>query len=146
MSKNVDEGHLQLVGVLDELARADPADAAATNTADQVIGLDTMGKEAERQAFMVLVRALEEDGYATVEGTNQAASIGAENITEKGYRRLRTSYGQLDSSAKRTSRSAARPPACTSVRYRRTRVKRMVKVMATTNEAMSGSRSRPPRR
>ncbi len=101
MTKDVDEGHLQRVGVLDELARADPADAAATNTAAQEIGLDTMGKEAERQAFMELVRALEEAGYAKVEGTNQAASLGAVYVTEKGYRRLRTSYGQLDSSAKK---------------------------------------------
>ena len=103
MTKDVDERHLQLLGVLDELARADPADAAATNTAAQEIGLDTIGKEAERQAFMELVRALEEPGYAKVEGTNQAASLGAVYVTEKGRRRLRTSYGQLDSSAKRTS-------------------------------------------
>jgi hypothetical protein len=112
VTKDVDERHLQLLGVLDELARADPADAAATNTAAQEIGLDTIGKEAERQAFMELVRALEEAGYAKVEGTNQAASLGAVYVTEKGRRRLRTSYGQLDSSAKRTSslrRPALRP-------------------------------------
>jgi hypothetical protein len=82
------ERQLELLGVLDELARNDPDGVAHMDKAAQRIGLDTVTKEADREEFERLVNALEEAGYVQAQGTDLATSYGMLSVTEEGHRRL----------------------------------------------------------
>jgi hypothetical protein len=82
------ERHLELLGVMDELARNDPDGVAHMDKAAQRIGLDTVTKEADREEFERLVSALEESGYVQAQGTDLAKSYGILSVTEEGQQQL----------------------------------------------------------
>jgi hypothetical protein len=87
-AEEIGERHMELLGVLNELAGGDPDGVAHMNKAAQRIGLDTVAREADREEFVRLVSALEEAGYVQTRGTDLAASYGMLSITEEGRRRL----------------------------------------------------------
>jgi hypothetical protein len=87
-AEEIGERHLELLGVLSELADDDPDGVAHMDKAAQRIGLDTVAREADREEFERLVSALEEAGYMQVQGTDLAASYGILSVTEEGRRRL----------------------------------------------------------
>ncbi len=82
------ERHLELLVVLDELARNDPDGVAHMDKAAQRIGLDTVTKEADREEFERLVSALEEAGYVQAQGTDLSKSYGILSVTEEGQQQL----------------------------------------------------------
>jgi len=84
----VGERHLELLGVLDGLAKNDPDGVAHMDRAAQGMGLDTVTREADRQEFEQLVIVLEEAGYVQAQGTDLATSYGMLSVTEEGQRRL----------------------------------------------------------
>ena len=88
----IGERHLELLGVLSELANDDPDGVAHMDKAAQRIGLDTVAREADREEFGRLVGALEEAGYVQPQGTDLAVSYGMLSVTEEGQRRLEA-YG-----------------------------------------------------
>jgi hypothetical protein len=80
------ERHLELLRVAADLARNDPAAVAQMYRAAQRMNLNTVGKQADRIAFLELVRGLEGAGCAEVEGSGLAASYGMLSITKEGHR------------------------------------------------------------
>jgi hypothetical protein len=84
----IGERHLELLGVLNELAHNDPDGVASMDLAAQRIGLDTVVREADREEFEQLVGALEEAGYVQARGTDLTASYGMLSVTEEGQQRL----------------------------------------------------------
>ena len=80
--------HLELLSVLDELASNDPGGIASMDRAAQMIGLDTVTREADREEFDLLVSHLEEAGYVEVQGTDLAASYGLLSVTDEGREQL----------------------------------------------------------
>jgi hypothetical protein len=85
---DIGKRHLELLGVLDELARNDPDGFAHMDRAAQEIGLDTVTNEADREEFERLLSALEEAGYVQAQGTDLATSYGILSVTEEGHQRL----------------------------------------------------------
>lgn len=86
--ENISEEHLKLLRVLEELTSNDPDGVAQINKAAERIGLDSVGKAADREQSERLVRDLEEVGYVEVRGTDLATSYGQLSVTEEGRRRL----------------------------------------------------------
>jgi hypothetical protein len=84
------ERHLELLRVVADLARKDPAAVAQMYRAAQRMNLNTVGKQAERVEFLELVRDLEGAGCVEVEGGGLAASYGMLSITKEGHRQLET--------------------------------------------------------
>jgi hypothetical protein len=84
----IGERHLELLRVLDELVTNDPDGVASMDRAAQMIGLDTVGREADREEFDLLVSQLEEAGYVQVQGTDLAASYGLLSVTDEGREKL----------------------------------------------------------
>ena len=82
------ERQLELLGVLDELARNDPDGVAHMDKAAQRIGLDTVSRETDREEIEQLVGALEEAGYVQARGTDLATSYGMLSVTEDGQQKL----------------------------------------------------------
>jgi hypothetical protein len=87
----IGERHLELLGVLNELAKDDPDGVAHMDKAAQRMGLDTVTREADREEFDRLVSALEGAGYVQPQGTDLAASYGMLSVTEEGRGRLEES-------------------------------------------------------
>ena len=80
--------HLELLSVLDELARSDPDGVADMDKAAQRMGLDTVGKASDRAEFEAMAHALEEAGYVEVQGSDLAASHGRLSVTDEGRDKL----------------------------------------------------------
>ena len=87
-AEEIGERHLELLRVLDELARSDPDGLADMDRAAQRMGLDTVGKETDRAEFETLASALEEAGYVEVQGSDLATSHGRLSVTEEGHNKL----------------------------------------------------------
>jgi hypothetical protein len=92
----VGERHLRFLEVLDEVARGDAAGVASVYRCAQRLGLDFVGKEADRGQIVSLVRDLQEAGYAKTAGAARTVAaerlaLGGISVTEEGYRRLRAS-------------------------------------------------------
>ena len=87
-AEEIGERHMELLGVLNELAGGDPDGVAHMDKAAQRIGLDTVAMEADREEFERLVSALEGAGYVQAQGTDLAASYGILSVTEEGHGRL----------------------------------------------------------
>jgi hypothetical protein len=87
-AEEIGERHLELLRVLDELARSDPDGLADMDRAAQRMGLDTVGKESDRAEFEALANALEEAGYVEAQGSDLAASYGRLSVTEEGRNEL----------------------------------------------------------
>jgi hypothetical protein len=82
------ERHLELLRVVADLARTDPAAVAQMYRAAQRMNLNTVGKQADRAEFLALVRDLEGAGCVEVRGAGLAASYGMLCITREGQRQL----------------------------------------------------------
>jgi hypothetical protein len=80
--------HLELLWVIADLARNDPAAVAQMYRAAQRMNLNTVGKQADRLEFLGLVRDLEGAGCVEARGADLAASFGMLSVTEEGYRQL----------------------------------------------------------
>ncbi len=84
----IGERHLELLRVLADLVRNDPAAAAQMYRAAQRMNLNTVGKQADREEFLGLVRDLEGAGCVEARGTDLSASFGMLSVTKEGHRRL----------------------------------------------------------
>jgi hypothetical protein len=84
----IGERHLELLRVVADLARNDPAALAQMYRAAQRMNLNTVGKQADRVEFLALVRDLEGAGCVEVRGAGLAASYGMLCVTNEGHRRL----------------------------------------------------------
>ena len=86
--EEIGERHLELLGVVADLARNDPAAVAQMYRAAQRMNLNTVGKHADRVEFLALVQELEEAGCVEVQGGGLAASYGMLSVTEEGHRQV----------------------------------------------------------
>jgi len=82
------ERHLELLRIVADLARNDPAAVAQMYRAAQRMNLNTVGKQADRAEFLQLVRDLEGAGCVEARGADLAASFGMLSVTKEGYRQL----------------------------------------------------------
>ena len=82
------ERHLELLRVVADLARNDPAAVAQMYRAAQRMNLNTVGKQADRVEFLALVRDLEGAGCVEARGAGLAASYGMLSVTKEGHRQL----------------------------------------------------------
>ena len=86
--EEIDERHLELLEVFADLAHNDPAALAQMYRAAQRMNLNTVGKHADREEFLGLVRDLEGAGCVEVRETDLAASYGTFCVTEEGHRQV----------------------------------------------------------
>ena len=84
----IGERHLELLRIAADLASDNPAAVAQMYRAAQRMNLNTVGKHADREEFLGLVRDLEGAGCVEVRGLGLAASYGTLCVTEKGHRQL----------------------------------------------------------
>ena len=84
----IGERHLELLRVVADLARYDPAAVAQMYRAAQRMNLNTVGKAADRAEFLALVRVLEGAGCVEARGAGLTASFGMLSVTEEGHRQL----------------------------------------------------------
>jgi hypothetical protein len=84
----IGERHLELLRIAADLASNDPAAVAQMYRAAQRMNLNTVGKQADREKFLALVRDLEGAGCVEVRGGGPAASFGMLCVTEEGHRQL----------------------------------------------------------
>jgi hypothetical protein len=70
------------------LARNDPAAVAQMYRVAQRMNLNTVGKKADREEFLGLVRDLEGAGWVEVRGAGLEASHGMLCVTKEGHRQL----------------------------------------------------------
>lgn len=89
--EEVDQRHLELLRAIDEVARRDAAGVATAYRAAQKLGLNLVGKEAERKEFVRLARDLEDAGYVDVYEVTYLGLRGSYSPTEEGHRRLEES-------------------------------------------------------
>jgi hypothetical protein len=84
----IGERHLELLGVVADLASNDPAAIAQMYRAAQRMNLNTVGKRADKVEFLALVRDLENAGCVEARGADLAASFGMLSVTKEGHRQL----------------------------------------------------------
>jgi hypothetical protein len=84
----IGERHLELLRVVADLARNDPASVAQMYRVAQRMNLNTVGKQADRVEFLALVRGLEGAGCVEVRGGGLTASFGMLCLTNEGHRQL----------------------------------------------------------
>jgi hypothetical protein len=84
----IGERHLELLGVVADLASNDPAAIVQMYRAAQRMNLNTVGKQADRAEFLALVRDLENAGCVEARGADLAASFGMLSVTKEGHRQL----------------------------------------------------------
>jgi hypothetical protein len=84
----IGERHLELLGVVVDLASNDPAAIVQMYRAAQRMNLNTVGKQADRAEFLALVRDLENAGCVEARGADLAASFGMLSVTKEGHRQL----------------------------------------------------------
>lgn len=89
--ERLEKRHLRLLQAIDEVARQDPAGVSTMYQAAQKVGLNTVGKEADREEFVQLVDRLREAGYVDVQGITYMGLRASYSITEEGHRRLEES-------------------------------------------------------
>ena len=87
--EEIGERHLELLRVVADLARNDPAAVAQMYRAAQRMNLNTVGKQADRVEFLALVRDLEGAGCVEARGAGLAASYGMLSVTKEGHRQLK---------------------------------------------------------
>ena len=89
--EGVGQRHLQLLRAIDEAARRDAAGVATAYRAAEKVGLNLVGKEADREEFVQLARDLEDAGYVEVYEVTYLGLRGSYSATEEGRRRLEES-------------------------------------------------------
>lgn len=87
-AEKLDKRHMELLKVVHELAANDPDGVADMDKAAQKLGMNTVGKEQDREEFVARARALEEAGYVEKAGSDLAASYGRLSVTEEGRKEL----------------------------------------------------------
>jgi hypothetical protein len=85
------ERHLELLRIVADLARNDPAAVAQMYRAAQRMNLNTVGKESDREEFLRPVRDLQGAGCVEVRGAGLAASYGMLCVTREGQQQLERS-------------------------------------------------------
>jgi len=90
-AEKLDKRHMELLKVVHELAANDPDGVADMDKAAQRLGMNTVGKEQDREEFVARARALEEAGYVEKAGSDLAASYGRLSVTEEGRKELKGS-------------------------------------------------------
>jgi hypothetical protein len=89
--ERLEERHLRLLRAIDEVARRDPAGVSTLYQAAEKVGLNTVGKEADREEFLQLVGELKEAGYVDVQGITYMGLRASYSATEEGRQRLEES-------------------------------------------------------
>jgi hypothetical protein len=89
--ERLEERHFRLLRAIDEVARRDPAGVSTLYQAAEKVGLDTVGKEADREEFLQLVGELKEAGYVDVQGITYMGLRASYSATEEGRQRLEES-------------------------------------------------------
>jgi hypothetical protein len=89
--ERLEERHLRLLRAIDEVARHSPAGVSTIYQAAQKVGLDAVGKEADREEFVQLVGELKEAGYVDVQDITYMGLRASYSATEEGRRRLEES-------------------------------------------------------
>ena len=92
----VGERHTRFLKVLDEVARDDMTGVASVYRCAERLGLDFVGKGADREKIVGLVRDLQEAGYAQTAGGARTVSaerlaLGGISVTEDGRSQLQAS-------------------------------------------------------
>jgi hypothetical protein len=87
----LDGRHMEMLKVLNELAENDPDGVADMDKAAQKLGMNTVGREQDREEFVARARALEEAGYVEKAGSDLAANYGRLSVTEEGHKKLESS-------------------------------------------------------
>ncbi len=89
--ERLEERHLRLLRAIDEVARHSPAGVSTMYQAAQKVGLDAVGKEADREEFVQVVGELKEAGYVDVQDITYMGLRASYSVTEEGRRRLEES-------------------------------------------------------
>ncbi len=89
--ERLEERHLRLLRAIDEVARHSPAGVSTMYQAAQKVGLDAVGKEADREEFVQVVGELKEAGYVDVQDITYMGLRASYSVTEEGHRRLEES-------------------------------------------------------
>ena len=84
----LDKQDMELLKVLHELAANDPDGVADMDKAAQKLGMNTVGKEQDREKFEARANALEEAGYVEKQGSDLATSHGRLSVTDEGRKKL----------------------------------------------------------
>jgi hypothetical protein len=87
--EEIGERHLELLRVVADLARNDPAAVAQMYRAAQRMNLNTVGKQEDRVEFLALVQDLERAGCVEARGAGLEASYGMLSVTKEGHRQLK---------------------------------------------------------
>ncbi|MDP9457672.1 MAG: hypothetical protein M3Q60_18305 [Actinomycetota bacterium] len=92
----VGERHMRFLEVLDEVALGDISGVASVYRCAERLGLDFVGKEADREEIVGLVRDLQEAGYAKIaagvrEVNAERLALGGISLTEDGRSRIQAS-------------------------------------------------------
>ena len=87
--EEIGERHMELLRVVADLARNDPAAVAQMYRAAQRMNLNTVGKQEDRVEFLALVRDLEGAGCVEARGAGLEASYGMLSVTKEGHRQLK---------------------------------------------------------
>ncbi len=80
--------HLELLEVLDEIATSDPDGVVDMDKVAQRLGLNTVGREEDREQFEALVSVLDEADYVEAQGSDLARSCGRMSVMEEGRNKL----------------------------------------------------------
>jgi hypothetical protein len=115
----IGERHSELLWVVADLASNDPAAIAQMYRAAQRMNLNTVGKQAGREAFLALVRDLEGAGCVEARGADLAASFGMLAVTRKGigsWKQPRSVERPRRPRRRKREQGPARPPGTS---YRR---------------------------
>jgi hypothetical protein len=99
----IGERHLELLRVVADLARNDPAAVAQMYRAAQRMNYNTVGKQADRAEFLTLVRDLEGAGCVEARGGGVEASYGMLSVTEEGHRQLEATSGPPEAPSEATA-------------------------------------------
>jgi hypothetical protein len=88
LDKGIGQRHLELLRAIYEVARHDPAGVSTMYQVAQKVGLNPVGKQADRQECAQLARELEEAGLVDVYAITYKGLRASYSITEEGRRRL----------------------------------------------------------
>lgn len=86
--ERLEERHLRLLRAIDEVARRSAAGVSTMYQAAEKVGLDAVGKKADREEFMELAGELKEVGYVAVQGITYMGLRASYSVTDEGHRRL----------------------------------------------------------
>lgn len=83
---DISERHLRLLRQAYEEASHDISGIASIYRVAEKLGLDVVGREADREEYITLARELEEAGYLRKAGPEHTSSYGNLVVTKEGAR------------------------------------------------------------